>query len=477
MTNQLSTVENVVVLMLENRSFDNLMGYLYAENVNVSPNGDPYDGLTGNESNPTSVSGTTLIQVKPETSDGTIPKPDPGEEYQHVNTQLFQPPGEQNKGFVIDYETQDPTNYAQIMRCFDPSMAPCLRQIANQYAVCDAWHASVPSQTWPNRSFVHCASSNGNINNWPYDPFQWDINTIFNVMAHTQKASWFVYYDELYIPLTRLQFPHLWPHGYKKNFKPFAEFLNDANAGSLPNYSFIEPNFFHNPINGRVQNDQHPPADMTPGDTFIGQVFNAIVTSPQWKANQVLFVITHDEHGGCYDHVFPPQNATPPKGSPGKDGFNFKRFGVRVPLVVVSPYVPAGSVFNAPSSGPPFDHTSILATLERRFGISPLDTRDAVAPDLGIALTLAHPRTDSAPISLPQSFVAMDVDEAENTPLNELQMSIVHGVYNAMQNAPLTAPRLGVAPDAAATFDRPETVTTVGEAFRYIRRAPRKLRM
>jgi phospholipase C len=483
MPNPLQTFDSVVVLMLENRSFDNLIGFLYADDKNRSPNGDRYDGLTGDETNPDSKG--KPVQVKRELKISNVPNPDPGEEFQHINMQLFStqdpPPGAvpSNQGFVLDYasvvkaSSTPKADISQIMRGYDPSMIPCLAEIIRRYAVCDRWFASVPSQTWPNRSFVHAAQSNGHVNNAPDNPLLWHIPTIFNRMAK-QGTSWSVYYDEAFVSLTWLQMSQLWPLGYWKHFHPFDQFLHDANAGALPAYSFIEPNFFHNPLTGEAATDQHPIHDVVAGDSFIGKVFNAVVTSPQWLANKVLFIITYDEHGGCFDHVKPASNATPPKKGKGDSGFDFKRFGVRVPAIVVSPYVKKGSVFHAPDGKLDYDHTSILATVERRFGINALTARDKAALDLGGILTLVNPRKDSAPLSIPQPKGAMfspaQKAAVANLPLNDLQQTMV----KAMQVAQ-TAQGKAVPAAALAKAAPPLPVKTVGDAYKFIQAARRNL--
>ena len=117
-----------------------------------------------------------------------------------------------------------------------------------------------------------------------------------------------------------------------------------------------------------------------------------LLNSPQWP--QTLLVITYDEHGGCYDHVPPPSGATPPDDSPGEFGFDLTRFGVRVPTVLVSPMIPAGTVFSAAPGSTPFDHTSILAAARQLWGISSLTARDAAAPSFLSVASLASPRTD-----------------------------------------------------------------------------------
>ncbi len=132
----------------------------------------------------------------------------------------------------------------------------------------------------------------------------------------------------------------------------------------------------------KVPDDEHPPHNVAYGEELIAAVYNAVRSGPGWK--QTLLLITYDEHGGCYDHVVPPA-ATPPGGNT-PDGFNFDTFGVRVPAVIVSPYVRRGSIIRAPGATP-FDHTSIIATLRKLFGIASLTPRDAAAPDLSARST------------------------------------------------------------------------------------------
>ncbi len=131
---------------------------------------------------------------------------------------------------------------------------------------------------------------------------------------------------------------------------------------------------------------------MAAGERFIHDVYTAVRTGPAW--NSTLLIVTYDEHGGCYDHVPPPADAVAPDTSSGEFGFDFHRYGLRVPAVLVSPLIEAGTVFRVPDGNVPLDHTSILKTLEDRFGLPPLTARDAAAPGIGDVLTLTTPRTD-----------------------------------------------------------------------------------
>jgi phospholipase C len=145
------------------------------------------------------------------------------------------------------------------------------------------------------------------------------------------------------------------------------------------------------------------------GEQLIHDVYYALRNGPAW--NQTLLVITYDEHGGCYDHVPPPTGAVPPDTvADTKFGFDFTRFGLRVPTVLVSPLIAAGTVFR-PTGTVPLDHTSILKTVETRWGLPALTARDAAAPDVGDVLTLTQPRTDDplAGVTVPASAVANPV--------------------------------------------------------------------
>jgi phospholipase C len=210
-------------------------------------------------------------------------------------------------------------------------------------------------------------------------------------------------------------------------FRLFDEFLTDAKTGNLPAYSFIEPRYF---ADVSLPNDQHPPHVATLGEQLIADVYNAVRSGPAWT--RTLLIITYDEHGGCYDHV-PPPPAQPPEPKRPEAAFDFSRYGVRVPAVIVSPYVRQGTVLR-PHDDTPFDHTSIIATLRKRFPAlgPPLTERDAAAPDLSIALTLANPDNlgpdwlDTAPYSASPA----DVARARIAPPNGMQTALLEFTAN-----------------------------------------------
>jgi phospholipase C len=161
--------------------------------------------------------------------------------------------------------------------------------------------------------------------------------------------------------------------------------------------AFLEPSW------NSTGNSQHPNYNVALGEQLILDLYRAVAGGPKWT--ETLLIVTYDEHGGCYDHIPPPATATPPDDTIGEYGFDFTRFGPRVPTVLISPLIEAGTVFRVPESATPLDHTSILATVEHRWSLPPLTRRDAAAVDVSAALTLDSPRTDNplAGVSAPQA--------------------------------------------------------------------------
>ena len=399
--------------MLENRSFDHLLGYLYAEAGNVSPLGHPFDGLSGNESNDDADGRAVRVYQLQPTSPNCYYSPgaDPGEGYAATNAQLFgsstapSPPVATNEGFVtnfastLQWEQQEGwsilsgTTADDIMGMFTPELLPVLSGLARGYAVCDQWFASAPTETLPNRAFANAATSQGHMDD---DTKSYTCPSIFGSMT-THGVSWAIYgYDAE--PLTRMDFADT-TDAPDSHFGVFGDFTKAAAAGSLPAYTFLEPSW------SSSGNSQHPNYDVALGEQLIHDVYEALRTGPGWPAT--LLVLVYDEHGGCYDHVAPPGGATPPDSSVGEFGFDFTRFGVRVPAVIVSPLIAAGTVFRSPESTP-IDHTSILRTLEQRFGLQALTARDGAAPSLGAVLSLDEPRTDDplAGVAVPTAGAA-----------------------------------------------------------------------
>jgi phospholipase C len=242
------------------------------------------------------------------------------------------------------------------------------------------------------------------------------MKTVFQCLAE-RGQSWKVYFHDVPQSAT---LAGLWTSA-PAHFREFEdEFAEDAAAGKLPAYSFIEPRYFTDPVLNRLPNDQHPPHNVAYGEGLIAAVYNAVRSGPGW--GQTLLVITYDEHGGCYDHVPPPPAPSPDDLRP--DGFDFGRYGVRVPAVIVSPFVKPGSVIR-PAGDQRFDHTSIIATLRGLFGIGPLTKRDAAAPSLLDALDDQIRNDGPASITAPAVPPApAQVARAGDKPLNGMQRSL-----------------------------------------------------
>jgi len=410
----LQNINHIVVVMLENRSFDHMLGFLYQSTGNVSPLGHPFEGLTGKETNAdTAGKPVQVFPIQP-----TDPHPyrwpgaDPGEGYLNTNSQLFgrtQAPSPitpaANSGFVTNFaytlSKEDPkgvvagTQPSAIMGIYTPQTLPILSKLATGYAVCDQWFASVPTETFPNRAFVAMATSQGYVQDKSCKTYT--APSIFTALAK-KKATWSAYgYDAP--PLIRGSVADI-AQAPESQFGEFADFQTAAKNGTLANYVFLEPQW------GSSGNSQHPNYDVSKGEQFLHDIYYSLLGTPVW--NQTLLMITYDEHGGCYDHVPPPENAVPPDNSAGELNFDFKRFGLRVPTLLISPLIQSGTVFRTTSSTP-FDHTSILATVEARFGLPSLTKRDAAAPNVGAVLTLQKARTDDplSGVKVPSSAAAV----------------------------------------------------------------------
>jgi phospholipase C len=412
--NSLASVNHVVVLMLENRSFDHMLGFLYPGKQ--TPSGQPFEGLTGTESNPDS-SGqpVTVFQIGPTTPNAYLmPGADPGEGYMATNDQLYGADGAPASGapatcqgfikdftYTIGWQSKESgwsivpgTTGNDIMGCFTPEALPVLSALAKGYAVCDQWFASVPTETLPNRAFACAATSQGHMDDKTHT---FTSPTIFGLLAAAGQG-WSIYgYDKE--PLTKNTFTEI-SSAAASHFGLFKDFQAAAQAGTLPAYTFLEPSW------GAAGNSQHPNYDVAHGEQLIHDVYETLRGGPGWP--QTLLVITYDEHGGCFDHVPPPWGAAPPDSSAGEFGFGFDRFGVRVPTVLVSPLIAPGTVFRVPAGGTPLDHTSVLKTVERRWNLPSLTARDKAAPDFGDVFTLTTPRTDDvlAGVTVPASPAA-----------------------------------------------------------------------
>ena len=417
----LTRFAHLVVVMFENRSFDNLLGYLYAQGATPAdwpaavpvppplPAGQSFDGLFGKSLH--NDDGSRKVHAHPHafapanttTSDWTHPDPDPGEGYAHTAAQVA---GGKMSGFVDDYRKAhsglSTAKVDAIMGSYAPGHLPVLAALAQQFAVFDHWHSAVPSETYCNRSFFHASTSSGFVENSPKD--KWRQNTaptIFDRLAAASPApSWKVYFEQAATEAGREEFPHgltgfVHPETSRKhagNFVDWTQFATDAAQGSLPAYSFFERLY-------GGHDDFHPPGDVRNGEEVLRQVYEAIRTSgskgPHDYTQDTLLLVVFDEHGGCYDHVAPPTNVPAPVNPPvpGEQGCDFTSLGPRVPALAISAHTPAGTVVNRP-----MHHAAVIRTLCRKYGLAPLTDRDRDPDggDLSVALGLATPRAASS---------------------------------------------------------------------------------
>jgi phospholipase C len=470
----IENIEHIVVVVFENRSFDNLLGWLYdneqnrpKHNIPAPPTGElpSFDGLKEktffnkliSPSDPEpyyAVQGTSTWASCPNCN--TVPTPDPHEEFEHVTEQIFgkKAPTHDDQadmsGFLQNYFSTAAglESCRQIMQTYGPSQANVINDLARSFAVCDRWFASVPTQTWPNRGFLHSGSSDGHINN---DSYRFYHNrTIFNVLAD-HGIPFKIFSDTYTACLTFLQF---WEHGgFRDRVHRFSAFEDACSARAtaaaedkLPTYSFVEPRFIAEMFSW--PSDYHPPHNICRGETFLARVYDAVRRSPY--RDKILLVITFDEHGGCYDHIPPPTGAAPPDPHPvSLDGkFKFDRFGVRVPAIVVSSYIEPGTVFRASAGEAPYDHTSILATLrdwlklENGTGGFLPSPRIKAAPTLDRVLTGAAAQGNADWLEIAVKCSIEGGDESKDTLLNDLQKSIL---------AAAKAQQVGMHPAEAAT--------------------------
>jgi phospholipase C len=379
-------IKHLVVLMLENRSFDHMLGWLQTPQYQI-------DGLDGTQSNLDST-GEPVRVTKDADYSGDY-DPDVAHDFLDVSEQIF---GTQNppagavptmSGFVKNYGavSESVPKSHHVMKCFDPAKIPVLTTLAQQYAVCTRWFSSIPGPTLPNRAYAHAATSVGHVDmtiNW------WkESKTIYELLVDN-KFTAKIYYTDATMALT---FGGMIDRQSEFFIPDFNLFSDDCKNNNLPNYCFLEPRY--NATSGddpTAASDQHPDHDIEEGETLIHDVYNAIRSNPDtW--NSTLLVIVYDEHGGLFDHIPPPAAVSPDGINSVNPFFAFDRLGVRVPAVLVSPYIAQGTII----SDTVFDHASLAATAQEIFlgagwRAGGLTNRDRQAKTFEGVLTLANPR-------------------------------------------------------------------------------------
>jgi phospholipase C len=468
-----SPITNIIVVMLENRSYDNMLGWAYnlgTQPYTQAPAGQGgLLGLTGKETNPNPADPKGTIQISNST-ETTNPASDPGEGFCDMAQQIFglsavpttdpwtatTPPTPATmtmQGFTTNYAVVQPgADPGDCIAYFTPDQVPVTAFLAYNYAVCDQWYASVPCQTFTNRVFSICAapavhkpiigSSYSLVNDMQY----LTANAVFNNIAdqpsifcaldqafpNSTPPNWKVYFFDYSISAITVPYVYQAAIGDKNvNVATYDDsdwgsktprpaiigeplgsipptFVTDLANGKLPKLSLIEPRYSTDVANsGYLPNSNHPgdsallpflpthndAIDVAQGESFLAEVYNALVGSS--ISDSFLLIVTYDEHGGMFDHMPPACNAASPGktvppakdpgfgGDPSVEGFTFNYFGCRVPAIIVSPLIQAGTTISPPGSSP-FDHTSIIKTVWDCFqlGSGSLTNRDAAAPSL-----------------------------------------------------------------------------------------------
>jgi phospholipase C len=381
---RLIDIEHIVVLMQENRSFDNMLGYLSRENGRMEVDG--LNSLPPDPANP-QVNHFRGLNYFPQREASTAwPDPDmhgPGHDYENATAQMQDNMG----GFVADWAARVGENSPHlqlVMNYFGPDQVTEYAKLAEEFAICNRWFCSFPGPTWPNR-FVYLSGDlsehQGRVE--IHNP---DLLTMIprqepilpDYLSEREGVDWLVFEHGYSYP--RLYGKYTYETDKIRPFEdPNVGFEAVANGG-LPSVTFIEPDYIEVPPG----NDDHAPADVADGQALVAKIMRALVQSPSW--NKTLFIITYDEHGGFYDHVIPPHDAAPLRSGE-------RTRGPRVPTFVVSPLIKRQTVLDTI-----YDHTSITATIVRRFcgpNVPHVSERVAAAKDLQEAINLATPRPAS----------------------------------------------------------------------------------
>jgi len=387
-------IEHVVVLMLENRAFDHLLGSLALTN-------DEVDGCI-----PSTCSSPLdpTLPASPRanvTFDAVYSQLDPCHSISCTTKQVYSyNTSTPMDGFIKNYaeQTSDQENVS-IQDQFSAEHLPATTTLANEFAVFDRWYASVPGPTMVNRAYAASATSHGMGTNNPIKiGLGLPQETMFSQL-NKMGLKWSVYFSDVPSVLQQkdMRFGHL------RNYHGIKRFADDAKGGKLPEFTWVEPAYFDSPEIPAT--DQHPDHDVSAGDSLIKYVYDSLRSSPKW--NNTVLMITYDEHGGFPDHVLPPDCPNPDGMNSTDDPFDFKRLGVRIPTIVASPLIAKSTVVHRGEGEGEYEHSSIIKTVvhdifSSKTDYSPefLTKRDEWASSFASVFTLDEPRVD-CPLVLP----------------------------------------------------------------------------
>ncbi|HEY3392389.1 MAG TPA: alkaline phosphatase family protein [Lacipirellulaceae bacterium] len=402
-------IKHVVVLMLENHSFDQMLGCF--KSVYRALEGIDPDNLMRNYD----AEDNEYVQA-PATE--IITKHDPMHEHEHVMRQLENNHG----GFVSDYanryQNTDYEDRLKIMSYFEKGSLRALHTLAENFAICDHWFSSVPGPTCTNRFFLLSGTSNGIVEMATH------LSDVKHYLCYTQesifdrlnerKIYWRVYFGD--VPQSLMLVRQITSTHNNSRYRPMHNFFADTeeDESTFPQFVFIEPRYLE-----VLPNDDHPTHSNERAQRLIAHIYNAMRKNDElWKST--LFIVLYDEHGGFYDHV-PPPPAIPP-GDGLNTEFTFDSYGVRVPAVICSPWIEPQLVTTI------FDHTSVLKYLTEKWNLRPLGDRVQSAANFAADIQIAsEPRPDTPrELYVPWIWQASSVEAAaEDDTLNDLQKSLV----------------------------------------------------
>ncbi|KAI9594400.1 phosphoesterase family-domain-containing protein [Syncephalis fuscata] len=392
-------IEHVVVMVLENRSFDHVLGTLGSVNSNI-------DGLSGHERNYWNVTDKAKGYQGVITNTTYWQAPlDPEHILPGVTEQIFGSKKEPNpypKVAPMDGFAQNAMSFVtkgdhiaerrqHAMSAWPVGSLPITHALAQEFAVFDRWFSSVPGPTMPNRQFIYSATSNGyTTNNVGNTALGYPQRTVYSSL-NDKSVNWHIYFHD--VP-TALAMRELRSPKNLLKLRLINRFYQHAREGRLPALSMIEPRYLDTKL--FPANDNHPPHDSRYSEKLIKDVYEALRASPTW--NKTLLIFTYDEHGGYYDHVPTPlANVPSPDGKTGVkgesgEGFRFDRLGIRVPTILISPWIRRGSVYHEPQGPQPtsqFEHHEwagaiepVLAELTKMRTDCPMKLPDISLPSL-----------------------------------------------------------------------------------------------
>lgn len=422
-------IEHFIVLVMENRSFDHMLGYL--------DHPDPsFDGVGRLDDAITTMDSRYAIYPGPKHSHRAVMEQILGTtDWPSYPNDRFVP---NMGGFVSSYAQRAPERSEKVLRCFNPQMLPVLSTLALEYAVCDRWFCSIPGETWPNRDMIHAGTSHGSVDIDGH-PRTHNPPTIFRLL-NTIDKSWRLYHKGI---AHSLLYPQLFSNPRRRG--SHTQLVNDIRNDALPAYAFVEPDYG---LPG-AGNSQHPSQarsreEFVNGEAFIADIYNALLER-QDVFDKTAFIITYDEHGGFYDHVPPPEAFNPDNTihRKGNYAFGFRILGPRVPAVVVSPWIPRGTVDHTER-----EHSCIAETVRKRFLSNvamPLNDR-AEGTDLGSLFSLDRPRQDLPELEALSHSAAFALEEELAAPPDESDLNPIldHDLQTAFQDLLREVRRAGI---------------------------------